>query len=250
MTVNFNETNQTLPSFFSRNYLTRCGGTTIAGKTLLVTSYINTATPDKMKIIQNKFYHPNNSILCIAGDVQHEEAFKLADEIFSSWPASTIDPFQRWPIPEIYPMTGQNYFVVENDNAKTPMIMGGYQGPDTRHDLQATYAADVFSTILNLKTSSLQKALIDKGLAFNVNVGYQTCKYTGPIQIFLVPNPAKIHEAVKALKEEMAKWDSDNYFTDEQMQTAINQLEIQDAFGKEDFGLCPYRYFLVGFRKY
>ncbi len=28
---------------------------------------IQTATPEKMKVIQNKFYHPNNSLLCIAG---------------------------------------------------------------------------------------------------------------------------------------------------------------------------------------
>lgn len=194
---------------------------------------INTATPEKMKIIQNKFYHPNNSILCVAGDVLHDSVFSLAESIFGSWPASSVDPFQRWPIPEFYPMSGHNNFMVVNDNARTPMIIAGFQGPDTRRDLQATYAADVFSTVLNLKTCSLQKNLIDKGLAFSVNVGYQTCKYTGPIQIFMVPNPAKIQEAIKVLKEEMNKWDQDNYFTDEQMQTAMNQLEIQDAFGKE-----------------
>ncbi len=28
-------------------------------------------------------------------------------------------------------------------------------------------------------------------------------------------------------------WDSDNYFTDEQLETAKNQLAIQDEYGKE-----------------
>ena len=89
------------------------------------------------------------------------------------------------------------------------------------------------SKILNLKTSALQKALVESGLAFNVSLNYQTCKFTGPIQVFMVPNPARIKEAVKVLQDEIKKWDSDTYFTDEQLNTAKSQLEISDAFGKE-----------------
>lgn len=194
---------------------------------------IQTATPEKMQVIQNKFYHPNNSLLCIAGDVDHTEVFAMVKDIYSSWPATKTDPFKRWPIPEFYPMVDQNNFVVVNENAKSPFIIGGYQGPDTRNDIPATYAADVFSTLVNLKTSALQKRLVESGLAFTVNLNYQTCKYTGPIQIFMIPNPAKIKEAVKALQEEIQKWDKDDYFTDEQLSTAKAQLEISDAFGKE-----------------
>jgi zinc protease len=130
-------------------------------------------------------------------------------------------------------MVGQNNFIVTNENARSPIIVAGYFGPDTRHDLKATYAADVFSTIVTLKTAELQKELVDKGLAFTANVSYQTCKYTGPITIFLVPNPAKINEAIKVLREQMAKWDSDTYFTDEQLETAKNQLAIQEAYNRE-----------------
>lgn len=42
---------------------------------------INTATPEKMMIIKDKYYHPNNSILVITGDVKHEAAFALAQQI-------------------------------------------------------------------------------------------------------------------------------------------------------------------------
>ncbi|HRH67654.1 MAG TPA: insulinase family protein, partial [Bacteroidia bacterium] len=118
---------------------------------------IRTATPEKMKVIQNKFYHPNNSLLCIAGDVDHQEVFGMVKDIYASWPASSIDPFKRWPIPDFYPMVDQNNFVVINDNAKSPVIIGGYHGPDTRNDIPATYAADVFSTIVNLKLLPYKK---------------------------------------------------------------------------------------------
>lgn len=194
---------------------------------------IQTATPEKMKVIQNKFYFPNNSLLCIAGDVNHEEVFALAEEIYGDWAPTTTDIFKRWPIPEMYPMVGQNNFLVVNENAKAPIIAGGMHGPDTKSDLKSTYAADVFSFILSQTNSKLQKALVESGLAFQVNMGYQTCKYTGPIQLFMVPNPAKIKEAVKVLQDQMAMWDNDDYFTDEQLETAKSQLEISDGFGKE-----------------
>jgi zinc protease len=194
---------------------------------------IQTATPEKMKVIQNKFYYPNNSLLCIAGDVNHEEVFAMAESIFGSWKPTTTDPFKRWPIPEMYPMVGQNNFIVVNENAKAPFIAAGMHGPDTRNDIKSTYAADVFSFILSQTNSKLQKALVEGGLAFQLNVGYQTCKYTGPIQIIVVPNPAKIKEAVKVLQEHMDMWDADDYFTDEQLETAKSQLEIGEGFGKE-----------------
>ena len=39
---------------------------------------INTATPEKMMIIKDKYYHPNNSILVICGDVKPDASFALA----------------------------------------------------------------------------------------------------------------------------------------------------------------------------
>jgi zinc protease len=36
---------------------------------------INTATPEKMMIIKDKYYFPNNSILVIGGDVDHDKHF-------------------------------------------------------------------------------------------------------------------------------------------------------------------------------
>lgn len=123
--------------------------------------------------------------------------------------------------------------MVINENAKAPLMIAGMYGPDTRNDLKATYVADVFSFIVNQKTATLQKALVESGLAFNVNVNYQTCKYAGPISVFVVPNPAKIKETVKVLREQMNQWDSDDYFTDEQLNTAKNQLEISDAYSRE-----------------
>ena len=93
--------------------------------------------------------------------------------------------------------------------------------------------SDVFSYILSQKSSRLQQDLIDSGLAFDVSVGYQTCKYVGPISIFAVPHPEKIKEVLEKLDEHINQWDADNYFTDEQLATAKTLITIDDAHGRE-----------------
>ena len=191
------------------------------------------ATPEKMKEIQAKFYHPNNSLIVIAGNVKHEDVLKRVNAIYGDWERSEFDPFEKYPIPEFKPLEENIYFTTENENATTPIALIRWHGPDTRNDIPATYAADVFSFIVSQRASQFQKEMIDSGLALQVNLGYSTNKYVGPIQIFLVPNPTKIKEAMAKLEEEIAKWDSDDYFTDEQLETAKTLLAIQDAYGKE-----------------
>ena len=194
---------------------------------------ILTCTPEKMRIIQDKYYYPNNSMIVIAGDVNHQEMYTKIEKVFGDWKPADFDPFQKWPIPEFEPLKGVTNFVTLNENAQVPIFLTGFHGPDTRNDLKATYAADVFSYILSQASSKLQKDLVESGLAYQVNVGYQTCKYTGPINIILVPNPATINEAWKVLWENVAQWTDPNYYTDEQLETAKNLLAIQDAYGKE-----------------
>ena len=194
---------------------------------------IMTATTEKMRTVQGKYYHPNNSIITIAGDVDHKEVLKQVKKVFGDWEASDFDPFEKYPIPEFEPLKESSYYITENDNTQTPIALLTWHGPDTRNDVQATYAADIFSFIVSQRSAKLQQELIDSGLAYQVGVGYQTNKYVGPISVFLVPNPAKVKEAFAKLDEEIAKWDDDDYFTDEQLATAKKMISIQDAYGKE-----------------
>jgi zinc protease len=191
------------------------------------------ATPEKMRIIKDKYYHPNNSIIVVAGNVNHEDVLKKVSAIYGDWEPSGFDPFEKYPIPEIKPLKKSTYFITENKNATTPIVFIGLHGPDTRNDIPSTYAADVFSFIVSQKVSKLQQDLVESGLAYNVGVSYSTNKYVGPIQIFLVPNPAKIKEAMAKLDENIAAWGSHDYYTDEQLETAKTLLAISDAYGKE-----------------
>lgn len=194
---------------------------------------INTATPEKMMVIKDKYYFPNNSILVICGDVKPDEAFEKAEAIFGDWANSGFDPHEKYPIPEFEPLKTTEYLIEESSIAQTPYVSYNWHGPDTRNDSLGTLAADVFSTILNLNSSKWQQALVDKGLASYAGLSYQTLKHVGPIQIFAVPNPGKLKEFNEEVMRQVSQFADDDYFTEEQLQTAKDILKRNEIRNTE-----------------
>jgi zinc protease len=181
---------------------------------------INTATPEKMMIIKDKYYYPNNSLLTICGDVKHEQAFKLAESIFGSWQSSGFDPHVKYPIPPFEPVKKSVAFVKESSIAQTPNMSFAWQGPAFSKDSAGTLAADVFNRILGLNSSKFRQALIDKRLAVSAGVNYGTSYYTGEINMFVRPNPDKLKECYDEVYNQLAQWNSPDYYTDEQLDDA------------------------------
>ena len=181
---------------------------------------INTATPEKMMIIKDKYYFPNNSLLTICGDVKHEAAFAMAESIFGDWASSGFNPHEKYPIPPFKPLTKSEYFVKESTIAQTPYMELTWQGPSYLTDSAATVAADVFSTIIGLNSSKFQQALVDKGLASGAYLNYTTSRYVGPIDINIIPNPNKLKECYDELMSQISQWAKSDYFTDEQLKDA------------------------------
>lgn len=188
---------------------------------------INTATPEKMMVIKEKYYVPNNSLLVICGDVNPQQAFSYAKQIFGDWKPSDVDPHVKYPIPEFQPIAKTEYFIKESSIAETPSIMLVWQGPDYRNDSVGTIAADVFSKILSLNSSKWQQALVDKGLATSAGIGYQTAKYVGPISIDVVPVPGKMKECYQEMMKQINQFGNADYFTDAELAKAKEGLKRQ-----------------------
>ncbi len=200
---------------------------------------INTATPEKMMIIKNKYYYPDNSLLIVAGDVNHDEVFAKARQVFGDWQSSGINIFEKYPIPEFKPLAGTEYFIKESPIAEATYMELWWHGPDYRNDSAATIAADVFSTILQMNSSKWQQALIDKGLASSMYQYYLTAKYTGPITVHVVPNPDKMKECYTELMNQVSMWSNEDYFTDEQLADAKAIIQRQQIRRSEKPSSLP-----------
>jgi zinc protease len=192
---------------------------------------ILTADSNKMKTIQRRYYIPNNSCLLVSGDVKHEEVFAMAEKVFGSWPRGE-DPFLKHPSPEHPPLEKSEVFVIEKP-VRAVTIQIAMHGPSVRKNPKATYAADVLSYILNQRNSKFYKNLVESGLLTSVGFNYYTLDKTGPISIFGQTSAAKCDTAVKAIFEEIKKLTEPDYYTDEQLQAAKNQLEINEIYSQE-----------------
>src|SRR3954469_18178714 len=60
---------------------------------------VQTATTDMMRLIQSRYYVPNNSALVVTGDAKPEDVYKIAQDLFGDWPRAE-DPFVKFPLVE------------------------------------------------------------------------------------------------------------------------------------------------------
>lgn len=192
---------------------------------------ILSADQKKMQTIQDRYYIPNNSALLIAGDIDHEQVFKLAEEYYGDWKKGD-NPFTLYPVPEHPPLAKTETVIVEKPvNAVTLMI--AWHGPSLSKDLAGTYAADVLSYVLSQRNSGFQKRLVESGLCSFVNINYQTLDCTGPIRIMAQMSADKYPEAERVIFDEVKKLTNADYYTDEQLSTAKNQLERDELYSQE-----------------
>jgi zinc protease len=193
---------------------------------------VSTATTDMMRLIQSRYYVPNNSALVVTGDVNADEIFKMAQEFYADWPQRQKDPFVEFPIVDHPPLPKSEGAIVKQP-VQNVIINIGWQGPSIGKDNEATYAADVFSFILTQPNSRFQRALVDTGLVNGVTIGYLTQRNVGPIQILAQTTPEKAHAAIKAIYNELAHFNDKDYFTEDQLESAKALLEADDLYSRE-----------------
>jgi zinc protease len=193
---------------------------------------VSGATTTMMRLIQQRYYVPNNSALVVTGDVDPQEVYKMAQEFYGDWARREKDPFVEFPLVEHPPLPKSEGAVVTSP-VQNVVINIGWHGPSIGKDNPATYAADVFSFILRQPNSRFQRNLVDSGLVTGVDLSYYTQRNVGPIQLLAQTTPDKAHAAIKAIYEEIAHFNDKDYYTDEQLESAKALLEADDLYSRE-----------------
>lgn len=192
---------------------------------------LQNVTPDQMRVIQHRYYVPNNSALIVTGDVNPDKVFAFAQKYFGDW-ARGADPFVADPIPAIPALSGNKAIIVE-EAINGVVVQIQWQGPSVGKDPAATYAADVFSDALNLPGSTFQKNLVDSGLWQGVGVNYYTLNHVGPITVSGQTTPEKLRPALAALEKEIARFTDPTYITPSELESVKAQRQVSSAFGIE-----------------
>jgi zinc protease len=116
-------------------------------------------------------------------------------------------------------------------NAVTVQIQ--WHGPSASKDEAATFAADVYSDVLNQPTSRFQERLVESGLWQGVIVNYYTLNHVGPITVSGQTSPERLREALAALHAELRATLEPNYFKAEELEAVKAHRAVSTAFGQE-----------------
>lgn len=126
------------------------------------TEDIMTATREEASLFFEKYYIPQNFIVALVGDVDPEEAIRLAEIYFGRLPKRPPQPLRS--VPEVE----QGERRLEIPMSAQPMLVVGYHRPDTKHPDDIIY--DIIADYLGRgRTSLLHQSLVkERKIAIHV----------------------------------------------------------------------------------
>lgn len=133
---------------------------------------LDAATLEEFIAYKNKYYHPNNAVLVVAGDIDIDQIKNKIDEYFSPIPSG---PKVERNFPQEEPILEEIRTSTTDDNIQIPAIITAYRTPGFAE--RDAYVLDMISTYLSDgQSSKLYKRMVDeKKQALQVgafNIGY------------------------------------------------------------------------------
>jgi zinc protease len=166
--------------------------------------HVRAATPRVIKAHYDKWYHPNNAVLVMAGGFDADDALKAIKELFGPIPRAKLPARRALPAKGALPGKRPARLEMASKFAVTRLLMGFNT---VRSGDPEQPALAVLEALLGLgKTSRLYKALVEGGLASSASADSSPGRYPGWFAIQVELLPGKERAAVeKAVLAELGK---------------------------------------------
>lgn len=202
---------------------------------------------DDARAFFSRFYHPGNASLVIAGDVQPDVVFRLAERLFGDIPAGpAVDRVVAAPIP----LAPQRLYL--EDRVELPRLYLAWPSPSlfAPGDAELDLAADILA---NGKTSRLYRTLVhDARVVAELGASQGSRELQGMFQITATAAPGhsldEVHRALNDALSAMADaGPSAAELAREQAQaeaTFLSRLQTLGGFGGKSDQLNAYQVYL------
>jgi predicted Zn-dependent peptidase len=193
-------------------------------------SHIENATLEDVKNFFFKYYCPDNAIMCVAGNVKHEEIFKMAEEWFGEIRRSFKDE-RKYPVEPV--QKEKRVLTVEREIPFDSLYRSYHCS--SRFDKEY-YAEDLMTDVLSAgKSSRLYNALVkEKKLFSEIN-----CYGSGSFDKGTITTEGKLvkgvamKQAEEALDEELKKIMNEPV-KDDELTRVKNKVESTMVFSEID----------------
>ena len=194
---------------------------------------IQAASLDDARAFFQKFYHPGNASLALAGAIDSDQALALARKYFEDLPAG---PAVARVIAPPIPRQDAEIRLVHEDRIKLPRLYLAWRSPALFADDDAAY--DVIAEVLaGGKTSRLYRLLVhEKHIALDVTALQQSRELDGMFQVIVTATPGVTLETVAAaIDSEIARL-MDHGPTADEMSRSLAQAEAQFIYRLQTVG--------------
>jgi zinc protease len=169
-----------------------------------------------------RFFHPNNATAILVGDFDTSTALRVFDREFGAFPRSTA------PIPQVVtvepPQEGERRVIVKRPGT-VGIVQIAYMRPGALHPDYIPLEL-VQMILMSGVNSRLHQALVEKGLATDIDAWNATFRDPYPFSVQATVAPSSSHAAVEAaLKETLARLATEGV-TAEELARAKKKLEV------------------------
>lgn len=186
-----------------------------------------------------RFYAPNNAYVVIAGDDDAERLADMAADAFAALePSRELGEPPRAPEPAQH---GERRIVVRRAGGSLPIVMLGFRAPRATDPLAPALSALAVALAgtsggsdgATGRSSRLHRALVEKGLATDVDASFQLMKDPYLFWLDATLRPEVAHaEVERILLEELARISTD-LVSDEEFARVRRQLLASNAFATD-----------------
>jgi zinc protease len=186
------------------------------------------------------YYRPENAILCLAGDLDANEARQKVSQFFGPWKSAPVPVAKLPPLP---PLNEARVVVIDREVSQANIILGSMGIARSNPDF---YAVQVMNYILGgggFASRLLDNIRENRGLAYSVRSSFETGLEPGPFAVVLETKNASAGEAVNQVLAEMKRIRTEPV-TAQELQNAKSYLigsfpRKMDSLGKRA-GLMSY----------
>jgi len=186
-----------------------------------VPEIIQAAAPPAMHAFQEQYYTPDNSALIIAGDIDYEEAFTLAEEQFSDWEFGGRSNYDQ--LPRLIRIEKDTVVYVDSPTG-AGYISVIFEGPSISTDPGDSYPADVWGSYLALMSREFYTDLVTNGPFINIYGSYYTQRFSPSITFGGLVPADRAEEALSLLLDEIQQLQSSGYYDEDGIELAKEEL--------------------------
>lgn len=163
-------------------------------------------TWEDTKSFHDKWYHPNNAILVVSGDVTGPQVLDLAKKIYGPIPRGEVPVRIRPGVPRL---DGATQVRFKDKTVREPMVQMSFRVPGARRVPAESRALQVLAEILGGGPSArlYQSLVVDQKIATDAGVSYNPQSWDDTdFTLYAVPAPDKKPDDIrKALRAELLK---------------------------------------------